>query len=571
LDSLPKHYFEAKDFSNTIKNLNFIQKNELEVEKFYLLAQSYSASGKINSAILNYQKIIQNKSANSRKLIFLEKLLEIQKKSGKMSEYAETLFIKYREFPKFLKENEREYLISTYLEAQQFQAVEKLLQNFNVEILTDDIVLTKELNLVSENKLINLAKYYFYLANYEKSAEYYLKYLKIASNPSRFNEIYANLGQIFISQGKKRLALDYFKKVNSSHEKYYDVLKKITFLSFEFNEFADVISYSKVLIPETEKSSPIYRPLKLNLLISEVKQNSTVNFDKAYKNYQEKFPKDKEGAAQLLFERAKQLRAKKKYTKSNRVLNDLIDDFDETTWVDDASYYKILNYLAVNNLEKAMDGFNDFFDDFKNSDLLSEIHLRLGQVYERANQPEKAIGAYKKSLEQATTDDEKRLTYAHIIEIYKRVGLWEAVLTTASTYLNLFPNSENQFKFKLLIGQSYAYLQRGAEGISYLKALKYEADRETEPEIQFYIADTYYKMGEYETAVSEYIKIPLLSKKTKLQWIPSALYYAGQCYEKLGKKSEALKMYSEIVKRPGIDALFKKEAKKQIKRLEGRD
>ena len=77
-------------------------------------------------------------------------------------------------------------------------------------------------------------------------------------------------------------------------------------------------------------------------------------------------------------------------------------------------------------------------------------------------------------------------------------------------------------------------------------------------------------MNSFESAISELIKIPLLSKKTKLQWVPSAYYYAGKSYENLGKKDDAIRMYEKIVSTIGVDAIFKKEARKQITRLKSR-
>jgi len=84
----------------------------------------------------------------------------------------------------------------------------------------------------------------------------------------------------------------------------------------------------------------------------------------------------------------------------------------------------------------------------------------------------------------------------------------------------------------------------------------------------FYIGDAYFQTGQYESAIAEYVKIPLLSRKTKLQWEASALYYSGQAYEKLGRIDDAKRMYAEIVKRPGIDLVLKKEAQKRIKEIE---
>jgi tetratricopeptide (TPR) repeat protein len=103
--------------------------------------------------------------------------------------------------------------------------------------------------------------------------------------------------------------------------------------------------------------------------------------------------------------------------------------------------------------------------------------------------------------------------------------------------------------------------------VDYLKELKFEVSSDQEPEVQFYIGEAYFNGGQYEQAINEFVKIPLLSQKTKLQWEASALYYAGQSYEKMGKVNEAIRMYQEIIDRPGIQLELKRQAKKLIDNL----
>ena len=114
------------------------------------------------------------------------------------------------------------------------------------------------------------------------------------------------------------------------------------------------------------------------------------------------------------------------------------------------------------------------------------------------------------------------------------------------------------------MGICLSSLNRYSEAVEYLKRTKFEASSQQEPEIQFYIGEAYFNAGQYENAIGEFVKIPLLSKKTKLQWEASALYYSGQSYEKLGRMDEAVRMYTEIVERPGILIELKREAQRKI-------
>ena len=130
-----------------------------------------------------------------------------------------------------------------------------------------------------------------------------------------------------------------------------------------------------------------------------------------------------------------------------------------------------------------------------------------------------------------------------------------------------FPDAQDVMDKKIIIGSALINLNRFSEAVDYLRDLKFEANSDQEPEIQFYIGEAYFNSGQYESAIREFVKIPLLSKQTKLQWEASALYYSGQSYEKLGRRDDAIRMYQEIVDRPGILVDLKREAQKRISQL----
>jgi tetratricopeptide (TPR) repeat protein len=134
-------------------------------------------------------------------------------------------------------------------------------------------------------------------------------------------------------------------------------------------------------------------------------------------------------------------------------------------------------------------------------------------------------------------------------------------------YVEEFPKAADLIDKKIIMGSAMIQLNRYSEAVDFLTNLKFEANSEQEPEIQFYIGEAYFNAGQYENAIREFVKIPLLSKQTKLQWEASALYYSAQAYEKMGRKSDAIRMYQEILDRPGILVELKKEAQKRIDRL----
>jgi tetratricopeptide (TPR) repeat protein len=145
--------------------------------------------------------------------------------------------------------------------------------------------------------------------------------------------------------------------------------------------------------------------------------------------------------------------------------------------------------------------------------------------------------------------------------------MWDSALQLTREYVHEFPEADDIIDKKILLGICLSNMNRYIEAVDYLKKTKFEATSEQEPEIQFYIGEAYFNAGQYENAIGEFVKIPLLSKKTKLQWEASALYYSGQAYEKMGRTDDAVRMYQEIVERPGILIELKREARNRIASL----
>ena len=175
---------------------------------------------------------------------------------------------------------------------------------------------------------------------------------------------------------------------------------------------------------------------------------------------------------------------------------------------------------------------------------------------------------FKNALQYNKDKDLKSSILSNLIKAYTMTGFWDAAQATARQYVKDFPYAADRMDKELVIARAYINLNQFQNAVEYLKEIKLRASSEREPEIQFYIGEALLKAGQYENAIAEFVKIPLLSKKTKLQWEASALYYSGQSYEKLGRTADAIRMYKEIIRRPGIDLVLKKDAEKRIKQIQ---
>jgi tetratricopeptide (TPR) repeat protein len=86
------------------------------------------------------------------------------------------------------------------------------------------------------------------------------------------------------------------------------------------------------------------------------------------------------------------------------------------------------------------------------------------------------------------------------------------------------------------------------------------------PEIMYWTATCYAKLGDLQKAVSEYLKVPAQYENSG-QWPVTSEYEAARICERLGDYKKALGLYKKIVLVDGENGDIGKEALVQISRL----
>jgi tetratricopeptide (TPR) repeat protein len=519
-----------------------------------------------------YKQIASEYSNSEVAALALAKVAEEYQALG-MFEEAYTLYkqlINNYYYSEIAHENKIK-LALTAIKAGHYDEVIKLGQEFLYPVISSDIIICKEFFGKDISEYIYLsAKAYEGKQELKTALDYLQQYLNIAQEGKYIDDARFDIGQIFYNKNQKNIALDNFRLVTNENPALYKqsrlYIAEIYFDQNNYKQAAEMYKKVRPLIDETNKSVLI--KVDAQLIISLIREGNLKESNTLIKQFGKTYSDQKNYLAQFEIEQGDYYRMKKDYTSAKKKYEQVKNNYKSSDYVDDADYNIALIHLTLNENEKAFAILSNFYKNYTKSDKLPAALNSLGTLYYRSEKYDVAISMFKNALTSCKDIELERSILSNLIQTYTLTSFWDAAQATARQYVEKFPNAQDNLDKKIVIAQAYINLNQFDNAVEYLRKIKYEADSEREPEIQYYIGEAYLKAGQYENAIAEFVKIPLLSKKTKLQWEASALYYSGQSYEKLGRIDDAVRMYQEIVNRPGIDLVLKREAEKRIQQIQ---
>lgn len=455
-----------------------------------------------------------------------------------------------------------------YLFSGQYQAAIDDYMSQVPSFPMDDMVLNgSSLNTAGAVLQYKLGHAYYNLKDWSQAREYLTNYL--VSNPGSALSDQANfmLGDIYLTLNDPSSAITSFKKVNQENaDLYAKSRQKIADIYFEGGDYPSA-SAEYFALAGLVSDTPQEIQAQARGIIAQIRAGKLSDADKSIDRFENKFKDINTQLANFQYEMGEYYRINANFSQAIKKFERVIKSYSKTEYADDAEYALALTYITQNKQKEALDLLTGFSQKYSESDKLGAVFNTLGSIYFRSEKYESAMTSFKRGLDRATDPVLRQQVMSNLIKAYTFVNFWDAALALSRDYIESYPFAEDVVDKKILIGRAYVSLNQVDRAVEVLKETRLLADSEREPEIQFYIGDSYFRGGQYENAIAEFVKIPLLSRKTKLQWEASALYYAGQSYEKLGRIDEAVRMYQEIVKRPGIDIVLKKDAQKRIEQI----
>ncbi len=446
--------------------------------------------------------------------------------------------------------------------------VAQTIQRYNT---VDDPVVQNFLAAAPPEMYFYAGKAYFQQNKFADARQNLLKYLRAVREDDAQGQALLLLGEMAQKDGDNESALLQLELIKKAEDPavFYQANAIAADILFNEENYTEALKKYNMLIAEnTESDQKIaFEGQKLRCLVQLGQVSAFKSQVNAFKKNYANQPGVDNYLAAAIYEQAKVAFSKKSFDSSINFCKKILSRYKKSSYADDAQYMIGRNYATLNQGKKALEEFHKFLKNYPKSDLAANVYLTIADIHFRNEETEQGVAAVRQAVAVASNPETEQAARSSIISTYKSLGLWDGALQNAREYVGKFPNAKDIIDQRITIGVALTRLNRFAEAVDYLKKLKFDVTSEDEPEIQFYIGEAYFNGGQYQQAVNEFMKIPLLSQKTKLQWEASALYYAGQSYEKLGRTTEAMRMYQEIIDRPGIQVELKRQARKLIDNL----
>jgi len=473
------------------------------------------------------------------------------------------------------KDSSDKYLGTVYLKTGKYN---KAVQHYEHIIRQDSILqVAKSAGLVTNQSENNHINYLFKLA----------QSYQLSNNLAKAQSVYLNYGKSVTSEKNK---IKYYTALSTIAEQRSDTLRAVEYLEhlFTLNPSDTVAAALGDLFLQTKEydkareifnqginisdSEDIKCRLSAKIIISLLKEKKIPQADVRIKIFEQSFKNldcREQYLAEFYLEKGKAYIEQKDFDEALKFLKK-IDDRKQFQQLAPQAQFQIGRiYLIINKTDKALDVLTYLTEHYEEHPISYKVYMNLGYHYYRSQQYENAIHALKQASSSPDSNIRKT-TYRILIKIYEENGLLDNALKITRDYIDEFPDADDILQQKIKIGTLLMGLHEYDRAIEQLKSLKVYADSESEARIQYWIAKSYYNMGQFKKSIFEFLKVQYLSQSTKLPWKTTAMYEASKAYIKLQEFDKASDLLRRIIQIEGTTSSMGRFAVDQLQEIKSR-
>ncbi len=214
-----------------------------------------------------------------------------------------------------------------------------------------------------------------------------------------------------------------------------------------------------------------------------------------------------------LFQKGLSLGVLNKEEQKIEVLNQLINQYPASNFLDDALYETGESYVAINQPAKAVQSYNRIIEKYPNSSYLSRALLNLGLIYYNTNRPQEAMNVYKRIIQDYPGTDEARGALSGLKNVFVDQN-----------------NVDGYFEYARQLGSFAQVSEHEQDSLSYISA------------------ENQYMSGDCDRSSKSLQKY--IENHPDGSFVLNAHFYKGDCNYQLKQYDEALVSFDYIISKP---------------------
>lgn len=230
---------------------------------------------------------------------------------------------------------------------------------------------------------------------------------------------------------------------------------------------------------------------------------------------------------------------------------------------EEARFLYAMSLFAAQDVDKGTAVSQAFFRDYPVSERGPALHLRVGNVLASAGRTNESFLHYQEAAEMAVDPEVAFLALKNLGVAYQKAERWRDAEKTWETVLTRFP--EQDYASEAAMNRARCKMEYGDYNgaiTAYEEALP-RLDDETKSRAFYWMGQCHERLGDFQAAVVEYLKVPYLARAGGM-WVVTAQLKAAECYTKINRDDAARDLYTKVLRAHGPNSNWGKLAQKGL-------
>jgi tetratricopeptide (TPR) repeat protein len=257
----------------------------------------------------------------------------------------------------------------------------------------------------------------------------------------------------------------------------------------------------------------------------------------------------------------------KDYPKASQAIANLAKQCRGDSTCEEAMYLYSVSLIAQDKVEEGTRQAQRFFQQYPLSRFVPRLHLKIGNVlslkYKRHNE---ALSHFHEASVTAQDSAVAFEALKHTAVTFQTLSRWSEAGEIWAEVLTRFPNSIyakeaslNSARCKMEAGDYVGAIVAYEDALPHLEG-------EDRARAYYWIGICHQTLGDYSSAIVEYLKVPYLLP-SEAMWAVTSQLKAAECYVAIGRYESAKEIYTRVVQKFGASSNWGRVADKALREL----